>query len=160
MAVRWRALARARLLRRSGRTDEAIALIDANLAEMPGKADWRRKSALLNERALAEIQVGQGAAARDSLIAASNILVEAGRASTIVYATVIDNLGFVEREAGDLTRASEFHEKAIAVYEKIGAPTILLVRSSTRQSSGRIVDCWEKHELISNARRESFRRAI
>lgn len=122
MAVRWRALARARLLRRSGRTDEAIALIDANLAEMPGKADWRRKSALLNERALAEIQVGQGAAARDSLIAASNVLVEAGRDSTILYATVIDNLGFVERETGDLARASECHEKAIAVCEKIGAP--------------------------------------
>lgn len=116
----WSPLERALELRRNGRADEAIAFVDATMEALNGRRHWRRRVALLNERALAEIQIGQGATARDTLLAALDILQEAGSTSSALYATVADNLGFVEREAGDFASASEWHAKAMDIYERTG----------------------------------------
>ena len=122
MILRWRTLDRAARLRRGGHTAELIALIDAVLAAMPSRAPWRHRTALLNERALAEVQVGRIGKARETLQQLRHALENDGRTLSILYATVTDNLGFVAREAGDLARACACHETAIALYEAIGAP--------------------------------------
>lgn len=76
---------------------------------------------MLNERALAEIQIGRVEAAHKTPLDVVDMFAKNGRTSSPSYARAADNLGFVEREAGDLAGASEWHEKAIAVYERIGA---------------------------------------
>ncbi len=117
-----RLLARVRRLRWSGRAEEAIALTEEAMSELPFDRHWRRRAALLVERALSEIQIGLASAARESLRRVSSFLEESGRTSTVWYATVIDNLGFVEREARALEKASEYHDRAIAIYERLHVP--------------------------------------
>jgi tetratricopeptide (TPR) repeat protein len=120
MAFLWHPLGRSRWLRRRGRTEEAIAFINATLEAVPGLGHWRRRAALLNERALSEVQVGKLEAAHRTLLAAVGVIESKGRTSSQSYAGTADNLGYVAREAGDLATAAVWHDEAIAVYEQIG----------------------------------------
>lgn len=118
-----RLLERTAALRHRGRSGAAIKLLSDPIRLAAD--DVEVLVPLLNERGLAEEQLGDYHAARNTL-AEVRRLFEAGlMEGDVGLASVIDNQGFVEREGGNLFEAKRFHEEAVHLLRGLDAPSDL-----------------------------------
>jgi tetratricopeptide (TPR) repeat protein len=100
----------------SGQQERGIALLHqaSELASLAGEPI--QQSAILNNLALEQERVGQGTAARESLLQSLKILQQANALSE---AAVLKNLGLIERNLGNLDAAKQYYQSALELVTKI-----------------------------------------
>lgn len=109
-----------RELRHGGRAEEVLQIL-ADAHALAGD-DVLHRVALLNERGLAELDAGKYVAARDTFAELVRLCEDGALDNPLVLASVLDNLGYVHRESGDLVPARDHHEKAVALLRSLDAP--------------------------------------
>lgn len=118
-----RLLDRTNELRHGGRVEEALQVL-AQARVLAGD-DLLHLVALLNERGLAEFDAGRYGAARGTFTELVRIFEDAAVDNRLVFASVLDNLGYVNREIGDLVSARRHHERAVDLFRTLEAPADL-----------------------------------
>ena len=102
----------------AGNHDGGLALYEQAITLARSEGEIAIAAALLNNLALAQDNLGQGKAARESLLRAVDLLVETE--FRVEYAQALDNLGYIERDLGNLNVALKYHQMAQVEFNALG----------------------------------------